>query len=344
MAEPEVTSMAQEAVNAAIDLATQEFEMEATPSAEEVRAAASALVQFTEALNARYKDNVAEMNGNKDNIEAVMKFSKKMVQTREDFTDLMQKVLDFQNISNAFLGQKVQMTFAYIAPKTGKVTLYAVDNSIEDLTLDRASKSHGGNITGRYKQGRIRQMAQEIINSKYDSSSLENTFGEVYNRFQISKSILKLRGAAYILWKNPEWDGVWVSGAGPLGEAYVNFFINEYKFTQMMEANVQDFMINPSYGAHLADKASGFLQGDVTKGAIEFGVKLNGATALGYMDIIQYARELLDAADVRQYLEGLKVKLHDEGARNMVRPLADGIDNEIQSLIEPLEKHIASRS
>lgn len=345
MAEAEITQVAEEAVNTAIDLATQEFEVQARPTAEQVRASARELIAFTEVLQSRYRNNVAEMNAIGNNIESAMKFSKKMVQTRQDFKDLMQRVLDFQNISNNFLGQQVQMTFMYIAPRTGQVTLYAVDNSVEDLTLDVASKSHGGMITGRYARAAINrqlgQTAREIVNSKYDSGSLESTFGEVYNRYKISKARLKLKGAAYILWKNPEWDGVWISGAGPLGEAYVNFFINEYKFHQMMEGNVQDFMVNPNYGAVLADNASGFLQGDVTKGAIEFGVKIQGATAMGYMEIINYARDLLDAADVKSYLEGLKQKLHDAGVSNMVKPLEGLLDDEVNSLIEPLEERIS---
>lgn len=340
MADLNLIDIAEEAVREGIDLATQEFAMDVTPSAEQVRAAARELIHFTEVLQSKYKNNIAEMQGSKDNIESVMRFSKKMVQTREDFKDLMQRVLDFQNISNAFLGQKVQMTFVYINPKSGKVNLYAVDNSIEDLTLDQASKSHGGDITGRYSQGRIKKLAQEIVNSKYDSSSLETTFGEVYERYKISKNILKLRGAAYILWKNPEWDGAWISGAGPLGEAYVNFFVNEYKFMQMMEGNVEDFMLNPKYGAVLADNASGFLQGDVTKGAIEFGVKINGATALGYMDIINFAKDLLEASDVKTYLEGLRKTLNEKGVANMVRPLNREITDEVNQLLEPISQRI----
>lgn len=334
------SQIAEQAVSEAVDLATQELAIQIVPSAEEVRAAAKNLIQYTEILQSKYKNNVVEAQSMKNNIEAVMKFSKKMVQTKEDFKELMQRVLDFQNISNAFLGQQVQMTFVSIAPKTGQVTLYAVENSVEDLTLDVASKSHGGAITGRYGQGAIKKLAQKIINSKYDSSSLESTFGEVYERYKISKNLLKLKGAAYILWKNPKWDGVWISGAGPLGEAYVNFFVNEYKFMQMMETNIEDFMLNPDYGAKLADNASGFLQGDVTKGALEFGVKIDGATALGYMDIIKYAEGLLQASDVKMYLENLKKVLNEKGVSNMVRSMDGIIDKEAEALIQPLEEHI----
>ena len=136
------------------------------------------------------------------------------------------------------------MVFVYISPKTGKVELYTLDNEIGDLTIDKASQSHGGTITDRYTIGQVRKFGQQIINSKYDSFILEKTFEEVYRRFKISKAKLKLGGTAVILWKNPEWDGVWISGAGPLGEAYLNFFINEYKFTNGREGNVEDYMMN----------------------------------------------------------------------------------------------------
>ena len=136
------------------------------------------------------------------------------------------------------------MVFVYISPKTGKVELYTLDNEIGDLTIDKASQSHGGIITGLYTNGQVRKFGQQIINSKYDSFILEKTFEEVYRRFKISKAKLKLGGTAVILWKNPEWDGVWISGAGPLGEAYLNFFINEYKFTNGREGNVEDYMMN----------------------------------------------------------------------------------------------------
>lgn len=340
---PELSGVAQEAVDNAVELAALEFEDFIRPSAEEVRAAAQELIAYTEELRAKSATNASALAEIKsESPSAALKFSKKMVETKEEFKKLMGKVLDFQNISNEFLGQKVQMTFVSIAPKTGKVTLYAVDNSVEDIGLDRASKSHGGDITGRYKQGLIKKVAKQIVNSQYDSSSLDSTFAETYERYKISKARLKLKGAAYILWKENGWDGAWISGAGPLGEAFVNFFVNEYKFNGMMETNVKDFMMNNQYGAVLADNASGFLQGDVTKGALEFGVKINSATALGYMDIIGYAQDLLNAADVEQYLLALKETLREKGVSNMVRPLENVLNEEAESLLAPLEERIAN--
>lgn len=336
-AENSVKEIAEEMVDNAIELSALEMQKLIMPSAEEVRRAAQELVDYATYLQEKNSQSLLD-NMNLDTEAKVLKFSTKMVQKREEFTDLMQRVLDFQNISNRFLGQQVQMTFVDINDRTGHVTLYAVDNSIEDLSLDRASTSHGGGITGRYKRNTITKVAKAIVNSRYDEQSLQSTFSEVYSRYKISKNLLrKLRGAAYILWKERgKWDGAWISGAGPLGEAYVNFFVNEYIFGSSMEKNVEDYMLNGKYGAVKADNASGLLQGDVTKGSLEFGVKINGATALGYVDIIKYAKELLEASDVKNFLLGLKQKLESEGVNNMVKPLEHHIDEDINQLIEAL--------
>ena len=57
-------------------------------------------------------------------------------------------------------------------------------------------------------------------------------------------------------------------------------------------------MTNSKYGVTAADNISGFLEGDISKGNIQYGVKAKGATALGYMDIIRYAQEILAAPDL----------------------------------------------
>lgn len=338
-AENSVKEIAEEMVQEAIELSELEMQKLIIPSADEVRRAAQELVDYATYLQEKNSQSLLD-NMNLDTEAKVLKFSTKMVQQREEFTDLMQRVLDFQNISNRFLGQQVQMTFVDINDRTGHVTLYAVDNTVEDLSLDRASKSHGGGITGRYKKNTISKVAKTIVNSKYNEQSLQSTFSEVYSRYRISKNLLrKLRGAAYILWKERgKWDGVWISGAGPLGEAYVNFFVNEYVFGSSIEKNVEDYMLNGKYGAVKADNASGLLQGDVTKGSLEFGVKINGATALGYVDIIKYAKELLEVSDVKNFLLGLKQKLESEGVGNMVKPLEHRIDEDVDQLIEALMK------
>lgn len=311
-------------------------------SADDVKKAAQHLIAYTEELIAKNNDfasQAAAMNSSTD-IETVYNFSKKLVKTKDEFTELMSRVFDFQNKANAFLGQQVQMMFLYF-DRSNKVQMYAVENSIQDLTLDRASSKRGGAISGRYTKSKIAKMGKLIDNSKAKDTHLESTFDEVYTRFKISKQKQKMRGAAYILWKESgEWDGAWVSGAGALGEAYFNFFVNEYIFSTMVEPAVKDFMTNDKYGAVLADNASGLLQGDVGKDSMEYGIKIQGATAIGYMEIIDYAKEMLEAADIKQYLLNLKQKLQSEGQQNMVKMLNGKLEEVTEETLKAIEARI----
>lgn len=334
----DMTAFAEEAVNAGIDVATESLATEIRLSAEEVKAAAADLVSYAELLVAQAQANEALVSRvqNSDNPTTALAFSKRLVDTKEKFKTLMDKVFTFQNLSNAYLGQTVVMTFVSIG-KNGQVELYKVENDIEHLAIDRASKSHGGAFSGRYKytKSNLRDMYQ-IANSQYDKSSLDTTFSEVYRRYNISKARLKLGGAAYILWNDNGWDGAWISGAGPLGEGYLNFFINEYLFSGMVESDVRDFMLNTEYGAANADNASGFLQGDVSRNGIEFGVKMKGASAFSYMEVIEYAKQIQDAANVEAFLRNLKKELNAKKASNLVKPLNRELTSEMESLIDPI--------
>lgn len=335
------TDVAENAAKEAIDLATQEIGTQMTPSAEQVKAAAAELTSYVDMLVAQAQATEAMLAGlDTGNQTQVISFSKRLVDKKEKFIELMDLVFKFQNIANEFLGQRVQMTFVSIS-KNGQVELFAVDNDIEHLKIDRASSKRGGAFSGRYNYSKTNlQEMRRIVNSKYDKSSLDTTFAEVYKRYNISKARLKMGGAAYILWKDNGWDGAWISGAGPLGEGYLNFFVNEYLFSGMVESDVRDFMLNSKYGAINADNASGLLQGDISKDGIEYGVKMKGASAFSYMEVIEYARQVQEAADVETFLRELKQTLQDKAASNLVKPLSDMMNDELDGLLEPLENAI----
>lgn len=334
---------ANEAVQTGIEASIESLQKsDLQASADDVKKAAQHLIAYTEELIAKNNDfasQAAAMSSGTD-IETVYNFSKKLVKTKDEFTELMSRVFDFQNKANAFLGQQVQMMFLYF-DRNNKVQMYAVENSIQDLTLDRASSKRGGAISGRYTRSKIAKMGKLIDNNSAKNTNLEPTFDEVYTRFKISKQKQKMRGTAYILWKeNGEWDGAWVSGAGALGEAYFNFFVNEYIFSTMIEPAVKDFMTNNKYGAVLADNASGLLQGDVGKGSMEYGIKIQDATAMGYMEVIDYAKEMLEAADIKQYLLDLKQKLQSEGQQNMVKMLNGKLEEVTEETLKAIQARI----
>ena len=54
------------------------------------------------------------------------------------------------------------------------------------------------------------------------------------------------------------------------------------------------------------------MQGDVSKNGIEYAVKIKEATTLGYMDIIDYAKDILKSSDVKTYLINLKAQLNEK--------------------------------
>lgn len=335
------SQISNELIQQSINEVSEQIKKDLQPSAEKVKKAARDLIKYTEDIASEYRNLLNQKNTFNDStdIETVFHFSKKMIKSEEQFKELMKRVYLFQNEANALLDQKVQMTFLYFT-RQNKVEMYHFDNSVNDLSIDRAAKSRGGTITGRYKKRLIAEKGQLIENISSTSTKLDPTFEEVYTRFKISKQKQKLLGAAYILWKeNGELNGAYVSGAGPLGEAYFNFFINNYEFKFSTELNVKDFMTNDRYGAVLADSTSGFLQGDVSKNGIEYGIKIQGAASLGYMDIIKYAQEILEQTDVKQYLINLKQKLQSEGSQNMVKIL----NNNLNEVSEELKQAIQSR-
>lgn len=336
--------MAQRIVDLGEENIISAIEPSLRPSVEQVKLKAQSLIQYATVLQNKYLETTMEKiaAANASNEIAILNFSKKYLQSEADYLKLMEKVFDFQNIVNAFLGQQIIMTFVYVSPKSGQVTLYKMNNSINELTVNRTSSSRGGYLTGRLSTlKKIKQSGAVLTNSSYtEKKGLDNTFQEVWQRYRISKSHIKMGGAAYILWKIDEWDGVWISGAGPLGEAYLAFFLNKYVFSNNLEPDVKTFMLNKSYGAINADNTSGFLSGDVEFGSTQFGVKMRGAQPLSYLEIIQYAQEILNASDLTQYLQQLKQKLKQEGSQNMVHKIANLNKLEVDSLKNTISKQI----
>ena len=310
---------------------------------EEVRDSANKLLDYTNKLRDDHKELLNELNSNNKSEEQVYQFTKKLITDANEFKELMNRVFDFQNKANTLLGQTVQMKFVYVDRK-GEVKIYSIENSFDDLTPDKIASSRGGGFSGRYQIGKIKKHGGVFdYNSK--AVRLDSTFKEVYTRFKISKQKQKLKSAAYILWKenSKNMDGAWISGAGPLAEAYFNFFINHYTFNNYIEKAVKDFMLNKKYGAILADNISGFLQGDIRgKDGREYGIKTQKAQSLGYSDIIKYAQEILKATDVKKYLKELQLELEQKGSQNMVRYLNNNLNEVSKELLDAIQNRIKS--
>lgn len=153
--------------------------------------------------------------------------------------------------------------------------------------------------------------AEYVMAQNADKKKAESIEKRWYNE-KTTQANRVTASTLYILWKlNNVWEGAWVSSAGALNEAYIQFYVHQYMFGGGMEERVKTYMTHDEYGAVAGDNLSGFLAGDVSlvgpNGSIEYGVKSDGARPMAITDVASFIykiAQLRDAEDLRQYLLG----------------------------------------
>lgn len=347
----EVQDIAQELASEAIDYSAEEGAKEITSSVEAVKQAALSVLQAASALQDQVNsaENLKELmqNGAGTNDQKVLELSlllqKSDVTSKEQYEFLMERIFLLQNEVNAFLGQRVQMVYVYKSGN-GEVELWSIDNTVEDLSLTKASASHGGYFSGRYQLSRKKLKAlnaQQLLNETYNPDGLNLTYKEILLRKKYSKTVTKNPGGTFIiLWNEGDgWHGVKVSSEGVLAEAYAGFYLNSVVFDPGgTDSDVRIFMTDSNLGAVAVDNASGFLQGDISVNGVEYGIKTKGASAMGYLRIVQEAYNIYqacseDAPNLQQVLLDLKQTLKDEGNVHLAKELTSTLEPEIDDLI-----------
>lgn len=327
------------AINEIVSIAPQDL----YPIAAQVKTAARELITIALQLKSRAGNSQAEKmleaySQNKGYTPTEMfKFTRQSVQSEEDFEKIMNAVFKLQDRMNNLLDQKIQMIFAY-EDGSGHITLYEMDNTAEHLTIGK----HRGAFSGRYMgmKSILEQMKDRQLDKAKEETRLDPTYQEVYRRYTISKNRMKkAKSSAIILWKTGgAWSGVKVSSAGVLSEAYVNFYIWEYEFSSDIEQAVGQFMME---GTMQVDNISGFLQGDISKDGVEYGVKSAGASAMGYSQIIKYAQEILMTPDeyLKDYALGLKEYLAGKGKTKLASEVKNAMLKTAEELIDPINAY-----
>ena len=118
----------------------------------------------------------------------------------------------------------------------------------------------------------------------------------IYSRWQIAKAHTKKTRYLPILWQTPTgWAGAKVNNLGTIAEAYVNFYINEYKFSNHLEENVGIYIMDKDLGAYAVDNASGFLIGDTSINSIHFAVKKDSASPMNLKKVYDETKKILDS-------------------------------------------------
>lgn len=207
--------------------------------------------------------------------------------------DLKQKEIDFvydkffkvQNLINSFLGQIIKITYVQIDPQTGKTEILLTDNNIENLVAKQVSRH--GRQQWNAAQYEIQSHFAKLKNSLSDEENegLQDTMYNVLHRYETYNN--------KVLWKTDDWYGYKFINKGPITEAFANFYIHNIKLMNHLEENIHQFMLDPQYGAIVADNANGFLIGDTSLGGIQFAVKGQFGGAQHYHEIKKAAVELL---------------------------------------------------
>lgn len=204
------------------------------------------------------------------------------------FQDGTRRAFDkFQNDVNEYFNQLVKIMYVYMSPETGEVTLYAMDNNVENLELHK-----------KYKDPRyiLNTMKKEIfVDETYDATLLNNTEQSIYQRWQIAKSKIKKSQYLPILWYIGEWRGAFLSNLGTVAEAYVNFYLCKFKFLGDLEIDVETYILG---GCGAVDNASGFLIGDVSSAlpngrSVQWAVKKENAAPMKMKKIKEYLDDLI---------------------------------------------------
>ena len=235
----------------------------------------------------------------------------------------------FQNAINAYFGQQIQVIYTYIDPNSGKITLTALDNTEQHLSINE----HIG-----YVEYNLKKIYNIIVAENYDSTLLDAAQQSIYARWRIAKLKMPHRTRFLpILWKedNGKWSGVTVNNLGTISEAYVNFYVNKYQqFTQNLEHNVKDFIMNEQYGARAVDNASGFLIGDISygNGKLQLAVKKQSAAPMNMKKVYQYTKEIIDKFDPQL----LWNRFVDEEKRTNNQVIMDGLKKYTQEAIDNL--------
>lgn len=250
---------------------------------------------------------------------------------------------DFQNSINAYYDQLVKIMYVYMDPETGEVILSPQDNTTELLEVNETYGSVQYHLKEIKKQFKFKQ-------EDYDSTLLDATEQSVYARWNIAKKHTGLNRFLPILWKiGNTWEGAKVNNLGTIAEAYVNFYLAKYQFSNYLEQNVKTYILGDEYGRYGAasvDNMSGFLIGDTKllspmKRSIQFAVKKDTASPANMAEVYKETKKVIEAADFTEQLSKRFIDVEKGKAKqNQVKKLSESIEDTYEDLIQDLQKEL----
>lgn len=269
----------------------------------------------------------------------------------EEFNFFMSQLGKYQQCLNNYLGKEIQTLYLYKGPN-GTMEVYRLVGDVSKAVYQDIA-SRGAGLAARFSTRAIEDSTvfEKMRTASKDTQNgegyLTSTYLETLRRGEISREYLKKNGML-ILWKPA---GVWkkmmvAGGAGDLGESYLSFLMSEERtnlFKGNMEPDIDIFMLQ---GVALVDNISGVLKGDFSIGDIDYAAKAEGASMMGYRQVINLALEIAASTPdhvvqimKREYGKILKQEQSGKGRRNKLIDSLDGLEDE---LLQEIEKGINS--
>ncbi len=256
-------------------------------------------------------------------------------------SDIPRKIYEssfrFQEKVNTFLGQEIIMTFVYDGAEGPE--LYRMRG--EDLL--NYDYSSGGKLAARYRVTQnmlsdtsvLEKLKTTSEKMNFNEAGLKTTYREVLDRYRISRT----HNRRVVLWNlDDDWQSMTVSSEGDIQEAYASFVLlnKSYpSFNDMMEIMVRDYMVN---GVANVDNISGLLQGDVTMGQYEYGIKSAGASVLGLKQMRDLAQLIMKDSFSKDKLLQHKERLAKKGVRR--NKMEQYVEDKYQDIIKDLNNII----
>lgn len=234
-------------------------------------------ISMEEFLNA-VKEYEKKNNAFSKNLDILKK------QLDEKVEIIYSKFFAFQNIINAYLGQKIVMTYVHI-DSDGNREIRISENNIEHLVTTQGFSRGKSFAKISYD---VQEHYQKLKNSLPDEEqqSIQDAAKEVTLRYQKFKR--------QVLWyHNNNWIGYKFTrgNLGPINEAFVNFYVNKQKLNGYLEQKINRFMLDSKYGAINADATKGFMIGDVERNGIQYAVKGAFGSPQGYKQVANEIRK-----------------------------------------------------
>lgn len=258
------------------------------------------ILRFNEFKKAEHK--IREFEKGKGNLstskvaelrEYVARFKELKIQEQE-FNFFMSQLEKYQKALNNYLGKEIQTLYLY-KNADGEVTVYQLIGDISKAVYQDIA-SRGGGMSARFSAKSINDetVFKKMKQSTAEDSYLTSTYLETLRRGEKSREIIKSNGML-VLWKPAQvWKKMFVAGgAGDISEAYLSFLMSEDRLSLFrgsdMEMDIDIFMLQ---GVQLVDNISGVLKGDFSANGVDYAAKAEGASVMGYKQIINLALQI----------------------------------------------------